>query len=152
MLGVLAAFVLALGACKKEEAPKTSPVPPTTSAPSPVPAPPAAGVTVGTITLGKGVGADKKVTQTADSFGTKDTIYASVATSGAGTATLKAKWTYRKGGQQTVVKEDTQTIQATGPASSEFHISKPDGWPAGDYQVEIFIDDKPAGTKTFTVT
>ena len=37
------------------------------------------------------------------------------------------------------------------PATSEFHISKPDGWPAGDYQVEISINDKPAGTKKFTV-
>ena len=34
---------------------------------------------------------------------------------------------------------------------SEFHVSKPDGWTAGDYQVEIFAADKFAGGKTFTV-
>ena len=110
-----------------------------------------AGVTVGTITLGNAIGTSKKVTQASDSFGKKDTIYASVDTAGAGTATLKAKWTYRKSGKEAVVKEDTQTITPTGPASSEFHISKPDGWPAGDYQVEIFVDDKSARSKTFTV-
>jgi hypothetical protein len=145
ILGMLAALILALNACgKKEEAPKPQSIPAPTSVP-------AAGVTVLTITLGNAIGADKKVTQGADSFGKKDTIYASVNTTGAGTATLKAKWTYRTTGQEATVKEDTQTIAPTGPASSEFHISKPDGWPAGNYQVEIFVADKSAGTKTFTV-
>ena len=72
-------------------------------------------------------------------------------TIGTGAATLKAKWTYRKNGQETVVKEDTQTIAPTGPARSEFHVSKPDGWPSGDYRVDIFVADKAAQTKTFTV-
>ena len=49
------------------------------------------------------------------------------------------------------VKEDTATISATGPATSEFHISKPDGWPVGTYQVDITVDGKPAGTKSFKV-
>jgi hypothetical protein len=147
MLAFLGALLLTLNACgKKEEAPKPQPAPaPTTSIPVP------AGVSVATITLGNGIGASKKVTQAADSFGRKDTIYASVDTSGTGSAKLKAKWTYRKDGKEALVKEDTQTITPTGAASSEFHISKPDGWPAGDYQVEIFVDDKSAGTKSFTV-
>ena len=149
ILGMLAALILALNACgKKEETPKPQsiPAPTQTSAPAPV-----AGVTVLTITLGNAIGADKKVAQAADSFGKKDTIYASVNTTGAGTATLKAKWTYRTTGQEATVKEDTQTIAPTGPASHEFHVSKPDGWPAGNYQVEIFVTDKSAGTKTFAV-
>lgn len=149
VLAMLAALILAVNACgKKEEGPKPESMPAPTSAPAPIPT---AGVTVLAITLGNAIGADKKVTQAADSFGKKDTIYASVNTTGAGTATLKATWTYRTSAQQAVVKEDTQTIAPTGPASSEFHISKPDGWPAGDYQVEIFMADKSAGTKTFTV-
>jgi hypothetical protein len=147
--GVLAALVLALSACgKKEEPRKSEPIPPPTSGTAPA-AP--AGVAVTAVTLGNAVGADKKVKQTTDSFGAKDTIYASVDTAGAGTATLKAKWTYLKNGQETLVKEDTQTIVPTGPATSEFHISKPDGWPKGEYRVEISAAGKPAGTKTFTV-
>ena len=143
-------LVVALGvvmsACgKKEEAPR----PPSIPAPSTTTAP--AGVTVSMISLGKALGTGKKVAQSADSFGTKDTIYASVDTAGTGTATLKAKWTYRKNGQEAIVKEDTQTIVTTGAATSEFHVSKPDGWPTGDYQVEIFVADKSAGSKTFTV-
>jgi len=147
ILGMLAAVVLAVSACgKKEESPK-SPTPPQAQ----VPPPAAAGVTVASIALGKAVGADKKVAQATDSFGSKDTIYASVDTAGAGSATLKAKWTYRKGGQESLVKEDTQRITQTGPATSEFHVSKPDGWPAGDYQVEVFVNEQTAGTKTFAV-
>ncbi len=108
ILGMLTALVLALNACgKKEEARKPESIPAPTSTPAPVPSPPTAGVTVLTITLGNAIGADKKVTQAADSFGKKDTIYASVNTTGAGTATLKAKWTYRTNGQETAVKEDT---------------------------------------------
>jgi hypothetical protein len=149
MLGLLAALVLTVSACgKKDEAPTSSSVP---TAPSVPDSPSATSVTAGTITLGNAIGADKKVSQSTDSFGKNDTIYASVDTTGAGSATLKAKWTYRKSGQESVVKEDSQTITPTGPASSEFHISKPDGWPTGDYNVEIFVADKAAGSKTFTV-
>ncbi len=152
LLATLAALVLTLNACgKKEDAPKPQVAPAPMSVPAPAPPPVVAGVAVGTITLGKAIDTGKKVSQAADSFATKDTIYASVDTTGSGTATLKAKWTFRKGSQETLVKEDKQTITPTGPATSEFHISKPDGWPVGDYQVELFVDDKPANKKTFTV-
>jgi hypothetical protein len=30
--------------------------------------------------------------------------------------------------------------QRNGPATSEFHISKPDGWPVGTYQVDVTLD------------
>jgi len=152
---VLAAAVVLLAACgKKEEPPKPAapppPAPPVT-APTPAPAPAPAGVAAGTIGLGKAVGADKKVSAATETFGKGDTFYVAVDTTGTGSATLKAKWTYHKGTQVAVVKEDTQTITPTGPATSEFHVSKPDGWPPGEYQVELFLDDKPIGVKKFTV-
>ncbi len=150
---ILIAAVMALAACgKKEEPPKptaTPAPPPPVQAPAPVPAP--AGVTVSTISLGKAIGADKKVSAPTDTFGKADTIYASIDTTGAGSATLKAKWTYHKDGKVAMVKEDTQTIYPTGPATSEFHVSKPDGWPVGDYEVEVLVGDKSAGTKKFSV-
>lgn len=148
ILGVAAAAILALSACSKKEAPRA---PETIPVPSPTFSPPAAGVAVVAVTLGSAIGADKRISQASDSFGARDTIYASVDTTGTGSATLKAKWTYRKNGQETVVKEDIQTITPTGPARSEFHISKPDGWPSGDYRVDIFVADKVAQTKSFTV-
>lgn len=147
---LITAFAVALAACgKKEEPPKPAPAPAPASAPAPAPAP--AGVAVSAISLGKAIGADKKVTAAADSFAKGDTFYASIDTTGTGAATLKAKWTYTKGDQTAVVKEDSMTINATGPATHEFHVAKPDGWPVGDYQVEVMLDDKPAGAKKFAV-
>ena len=49
------------------------------------------------------------------------------------------------------VKEDSAAIAPTGPATSEFHISKPDGWPVGTCHVEIAVDGKPVDTRSFKV-
>lgn len=149
---LVTAFALALAACgKKEEPPKPAPAPAPAAAPAPAPAPAPAGVAVTTVSVGKAIGADKKLTAAVDTFAKGDTFYASVETTGAGSATLKAKWTYSKDGKTALVKEDSLTINATGPATNEFHVAKPDGWPVGDYQVEITLDDKPAVARKFAV-
>lgn len=148
---VIAALVIGFAGCKKEAPP---PAPPPAPEPAPkVEAPPAApaAVSVGAITLGKAVGADKKVTAATDTFAKSDTIYASVETAGSGSATLRAKWTYHKGDKTADVSESTETLNASGPAVTAFHVEKPSGWPTGDYQVEIFLDDKSAGVKKFSV-
>ena len=84
-------------------------------------------------------------------FGYISTSTAAVETAGTGNATIKAKWTFHKGDKVADVSEATETIAATGPAVSAFHVSKPSGWPPGDYQVQIFLGDKSAGVKKFTV-
>lgn len=148
---LLVAAAILLGACGKKEEPKSAPAP--APAPSQAPAPKAspAGLAVTSVTLGKSLGADKRVPSATNAFDKGDTIYASVDTSGAGEGKLDAKWTYRKGDKVAVVNESSLKLSTMGPATNEFHVSKPDGWPAGDYQVEIMLDGKPAGTKTFTV-
>ena len=99
--------------------------------------------------MGKKIGADKRVASPVTTFGPKDTIYASVATTGsAPSKTLTAKWTFQDG--QTV-KEGSETIAPTGPAVTEFHIAKPSGWPVGKYKVEISADGAPVSTKEFEV-
>jgi hypothetical protein len=109
----------------------------------------AAAVRVTDLTLGRSVGGDKAVTDRTDSFKPNDTIYASVATEGsAPSATLRAKWSFEDG---QLVDESTQTIAPNNRARTEFHISKPDGWPAGKYKVEVFLNDQSADTKTFVV-
>jgi hypothetical protein len=146
LLGLCLAFIFA--ACGKSEPP---PAPRATAPPAaPMTPPPAApAVTVTTIELGNQIGADKRVTQQMTSFAPKDTIYATVVTNGsAPSATLTAKWTYQDG---QVVNESTQTIAPTGPAATEFQISKPDGWPAGTYKVEVSLNGRSTGTKEFEV-
>ena len=150
---ILAVLMLGIAGCKKETPPPVPPTvpPPTPKVQAPAPAPATSAVTVSNITLGKAIGPDKKVDAAADSFAKGDTIYAVVETTSSGNATLKAKWTYHKGENTAVVDESSQTISPSGPATSEFHVSKPDGWPAGEYQVEISVNDKSAGTKKFSV-
>ena len=142
---------LALVACGKKEEPKTAPTQAPTSAPAPSPAPAPAGIAVSGVTAGKAIGADKKVAVPTEAFAAGDTMYVSIDTTGSGMAKLEAKWTYRRGDKVAVVKEDSMTINATGPATNEFHVSKPDGWPVGDYEVEVMLDGKPAGSKKLTV-
>ncbi len=150
---VALAVVLPLSACKKGDN--------ATSADNAqlTPLAPAAGastekapgsVHVTDVSLGKSLGSDKKVQNATDTFSPKDTIFASVTTDGAGTAsTIYAKWTFQDG---QVIRNDQRTISPTGPAVTEFSIQKPDGWPTGGYKLDVSIDGGPsASTKSFKV-
>ena len=106
-------------------------------------------VRVTDVSLGRAIGGDKAVTDSTDKFGPNDTIYASVATDGtAPSASVRAKWTFEDG--QTV-DETTRTIAPAGRDRTEFHIAKPNGWPAGKYKLEVFLNDQSAKTATFEV-
>jgi hypothetical protein len=106
-------------------------------------------VKVSSVELGRGVGTDKRVTDPTEEFHPNETIYASVMTTGsASNAELTARWTYQDG---QIVEESTQTITPTGDAASEFHVSKPDGWPAGKYRLEVLVNGTPSATKEFEV-
>jgi len=147
---VAALLGLSLAACGKKEQPAPAP----TAAPAPAPVAQDmvnVPVSVKAISLGNAVGENKLVAAPMESFGAKDTIHAVVETIGSGKATLKAVWTFHKGGKTAPVNETTQEIDAAGPANSEFHISQPDGWPAGDYQVEVFLNGASSGVKKFNV-
>jgi hypothetical protein len=106
-------------------------------------------VQVTDVTMGRALGSDKSVTDRTETFQPNDTIYASVATTGsAQSATLRARWTFEDG---QLVDEATRTIAPNDRERTEFHISKPDGWPAGKYKLEVFLDDRAAEAKTFEV-
>lgn len=148
-LAAMAAFALALAGCGKKEAP---PPPPVSVAPPPAPAAPAVvPVAVAKVTLSKAIDAEKKATAPAAAFAPGDTIYAVVETTGSGKGALKALWTYHKGDKSAQVSELVQEIEAAGPTTTEFHISKPDGWPVGDYQVEVFLNGASVNSQKFTV-
>ena len=134
-------------ACGSKPAPPPPPV--AVATPVPTPAPPA----VGAVSLGNAIGADKMVTAASETFAVKDTIYASVATTGAGHFKLRALWSFVKGDKTAKVNETTMEFDSTGPATNEFHVENSKGWPKGDYRVDIFLGDAeaPATTKTFKV-
>ncbi|HXG54566.1 MAG TPA: hypothetical protein VNJ03_04240 [Vicinamibacterales bacterium] len=108
----------------------------------------APGVRVTDVTLGRSIGGDKSISDRTENFKPNDTIYASVATDGASSATLRAKWLFEDG---QVVDESTHAIAANNRERTEFHISKPNGWPAGKYKLEVFLNDQSVETKNFDV-
>jgi hypothetical protein len=141
---------LTLLSCQRSEV--TTPVaPPSAASPPVAAAPPPAGAPfrVSTIDLGNALQAGDRITTPSSEFHPSDTIYASIVTDGASpSVSLTARWTY---GDAQVVSESTRTIAPTGPAATEFHISKPDGWPTGHYKVEITANGVPAGSREFQV-
>jgi len=144
---LLAALTLASAGCGKKEAPKPA------EQPAVQPAPPPAPLAVASIELGKGVDSMKMVTGGTMTFGVKDTIYASVGTTGIGSnATIGAKWSFvKKDGSLVPVNESSQTITTSGPVATEFHITKASAWPKGKYRIEVTLNGMAAGTKDFEV-
>jgi hypothetical protein len=100
-----------------------------------------------TIQLGRGLNPDKTVTGFTTRFKPDDTIYAAVLTSNAGTGKVKARWLFAG----RVVSEPEKQVSYKGPASTDFHLQNTSGFPAGDYSVEIFLDDKSVGSRPFRV-
>jgi hypothetical protein len=134
--------VVAVTACQK----KTSTEMSSNDAATQTTTPP---VAVANIDLGKGVGADNRVTDPSEAFTPGETVYATVVTNGAApSAELKTVWTFQDG---QIVDESVRTIAPTGEAATEFHITKPAGLPIGKYKVEVFLNGASAGTKEFEV-
>jgi hypothetical protein len=140
-LGWAGCLVLLLGAagCKKDNSPAVETA--STGATS--------AVQVTDVKLGRSLGTDRRVSSETDKFRPGDVIYAVVETRGTNPNTaLQARWTYEDG---QVVDESSRNISASGEDATEFHISKPSGWPKGKYSVQVTLNGTAAGTKNFEV-
>ncbi len=160
----LAAAIAVVGCKKKDESTEMAtpePVNPAATSPQimpndpasqmPVPMDPSAASTfaVRSIDLGSAIGPDNRISASTMTFSPSDTIYAAVSSDGsAPSVNVGAKWTFQDG---QLVNEASQAIAPTGPAVTTFNISKPDGFPAGRYKVEVMIDGQPAGQSEFEV-
>lgn len=100
------------------------------------------------VDLGRSIKADLRIGDKTDDFRATDVVYASVGTTGSGAATLIARWMFE--GNQ-LVTETSQAVAPTGPARTEFHLSKPGGLPPGRYRLDVMLNGKPAATKGFEV-
>jgi hypothetical protein len=103
------------------------------------------------VDVGNAIGPDKQIIEENDDdeFKPNDTVYAAVATDGAATnANLTARWKFHDG---QVVEETTQSISPSGPAITEFHITKPSGWPHGKYKVEILLNGTQVDEEEFEI-
>ncbi|MEO8187051.1 MAG: hypothetical protein ABI580_06765 [Burkholderiaceae bacterium] len=104
-------------------------------------------MTVTTVDLGHSVGDDNRVEAPTTDFATADTIHASVASAGDIASTLTAKWMFQDG--QTVAT--TTKSVAGGSQVTDFSISKPDGWPPGNYTLEVQKNGATVQTREFEV-
>ena len=144
---------LAVAGCKKKAAEETATAPPASATvaapvettPPPAPAPVSTALVVTTVDLGNAIGADNRIGMPMTSFGTKDTIHASVATDGPG-GDLTAKWTMG----DKVVDTQNKTV-AAGPQVTEFSITKPSGWPVGHYKLEVSSAGNTLQTREFDI-
>ena len=144
-------LVVGLALCCPAAIPAQETLPGVEAKPPPAPAGPAAtaGIRVASVALGSALDPGKRIAAPKSLFAPTDTIYASVDTAGSGApVTLTARWTYEDG---QIVNETSETISPSGPAATEFHIAKPDGWPAGRYKVEITSNGMSAGAREFEV-
>lgn len=136
------ALLTVFAACGKKDEPAANDIP------VPAPAAPAA-IRVTELETGKAISTDKQVMNGMDSFGVRDTIFLSVKTEGTSAGSkLTAKWTYN---ETQVVNETTESIAPSGTAYTEFHISKPSGWPKGKYKVVVTLDGVESGSREFVV-
>ena len=82
-----------------------------------------------------------------------DTIYLSVSTI-ASTDTpgsLGVAWRYTYQGELQAVHSEGRELIFSGAGVTVFEISKPDGWPDGEYSAEIFLNGKSERKLKFKV-
>lgn len=104
-------------------------------------------LTVSAIQVGKSLNSDNSVGILATTFKPNDTIYAAVLTEGTGRGTIGAKFSY--GGR--VISEPEKRVSYKGAAATEFHIEYSGGFPAGEYDIELFLNGTSIGTRRVRV-
>ena len=105
------------------------------------------GLRVTSIQLGRSLNADNTIASHTTTFKPDDTIYLSVATSGAGSGTMSVRWTYG----EHLVDEPKRPVSSRNIAVTEFHLKSGDPFPPGEYAAEVFLDGKSVGTERFKV-
>jgi len=101
------------------------------------------------LALGTAVDEEGQVRQPTDRFGSADTIHAAVVGVGSSDGlTLSARWTRADGTQ---VAKAGQNLAPSTPTVTTFSISQPEPWPAGDYRVEIAINEQVVESRDFRI-
>lgn len=103
------------------------------------------------VELGNALAADQRVLMPRINFAPADTIYASVilAERDATPHHIEATWSHLDS-RQTVYAEP-RTLALSGEVTTVFHIRKPDGWPGGQYQLQLAVDGHIVQTRLFDV-
>jgi hypothetical protein len=116
---------------------------------------PAGAFEVVDVQIGTAVGPDGKIVNPSTKLPKSETIHAVVVTEGRGSdVMLNARWSSAHPtikNARTQLGNETQTISPDGPAFTKFTITKPGGWPAGSYQIELWGNAGVLIAKEFVV-
>lgn len=116
---------------------------------APMPPLPSGDFRIASMTLGKAVDAEGQVAEAVEVFAPGDTVHAAVV--GVGTSdglTLSARWLAADG---TEIAKAGQALVPTAPTVATFTLSQPEPWPAGEYVLEVAINERVAETRRFRV-
>lgn len=140
---------LALAACKRgDDTPAPAPAVEPAPTPATVTTAPSA-LNVSAVTLGTSVGPDRRIATPLTTFTTSDPIVVSIDTGGAAAnAELTARLVYQDG--QTA-GEQTERLTTSGSEITNVTFTNANGWPAGSYRAEVWVDGSQALSRDFTI-
>ena len=148
-LAAALAATLALAGCNRTDDSAT----PAPVVSEPAPALPVAtapsALNVSAVTLGTSAGADRRIATPMTTFTSSDPIVVSIDTSGtAENAELTARLVFQDG--QTA-GEQTERLTTSGDEITNVTFTNANGWPAGTYRAEIWVDGDQVQSREFTV-
>lgn len=101
------------------------------------------------VLLGRSLDAEQVVQADRDSFSPRDTIHASVLSTGAHEGlTLSAHWLGPDGAS---IADTAQVVAPTQPTATTFSLHNPQPWPVGDYKLELAVNEHVLQTREFHV-
>ena len=106
-------------------------------------------VSVLDVDVGRHAGADRKITESTDTFAPNDSIFASVHTTGAmQDAALSGRWTFPDG---SVITQNADSVRGTDNGYYAFFIAKPEGLAKGQYKFEAIVNGTATRSEDVTV-
>ena len=99
------------------------------------------------IQTGKSLNSDHSIGTHAASFHPTDPMYVSVLSNGRGKGTITVKWSLAGRELQTLTKK----VSYNGQAATDFRFVAADGFPVGDYSIEVTVDGKVIETRRVKV-
>lgn len=100
-----------------------------------------------TVQTGKSLNSDHSVGTHAISFRPTDTMYVSVLTADRGAGTITVTWSlYGR-----LLHEVTKKVSYNGQAATDFRFQAADGFPVGDYTIDVILDGKTIETRRVKV-
>ena len=105
-------------------------------------------LTVTTIQTGKSLNSDNSIASHTTRFAPKDSIYVSVLTGARGSGMIVARLRFAGGG---VINEQTKDVSYNDQAATDFRFQAADGFPPGEYTIEVLLDGKAIDTRNVRV-